>query len=452
MNTNPIESSLRVLVVDDQEQIRLMLDRTLSRAGYVVTTEADVPAACARLQSDPFDVVLTDLQLPSGSGLDVLAAVHRLDPGLPVVFVTGAGDLASAERALGQGALRYLVKPVRVAGLLTAIAEACRARAATRGARARSDGSHPNAVVRACDTDLQRVILARNFDVALDRLWMAMQPVAALSRRQVVAYEALVRSDEPTLARPDLLIAAAEDLGRLPELGQRIRAACAQLVSGLDVGVDLLVNLHPNDLHDGDLFDPSAPLSIVAPRVILEITERASLDELKDLQERIASLRRLGFRIAIDDLGAGYGSLSAMALLRPELVKLDMSLIRDVGNDPVRTRMIRSIGALCEQLGIPWLCEGVETMDELRALIAVGADLMQGYLFAKPSRELGGVSDAVYDAAPRRERDTRRPHDGSLGPLAQGLCRDAIRLSESASPELRLVLGELREVVDLLID
>ena len=73
-----------------------------------------------------------------------------------------------------------------------------------------------------------------------------------------------------------------------------------------------------------------------------------------------------------------------MALLRPDLVKLDMSLVRDVHQDPVRTRMIRSIGTMCEQLAIPWLCEGVETAEELRALVAVGCDLVQGYIFAQP--------------------------------------------------------------------
>lgn len=443
------EERLRILVVDDDAQIRTVFERILGRAGYAVTTDEDVPAACERLRRDTFDVVLTDLQLPTGSGLDILASAHVADPGLPVVFVTGAGDVDIAQHALEHGALRYLVKPIGAAPLLSAIAEACRARAATSGARAH--GGRTTAAI-AGDSDLARVKLAKDFDVALDKLWMAKQPVAALSRRTVIAYEALVRSDHPPLARPDLLIAAAEDLGRVAELGQRVRLLCAAVVPTLPDGADLLVNLHPSDLGDDELFDPDAPLSKVAAHVILEITERASLDELKDVQERITRLRQLGFRIAVDDLGAGYGSLSAMALLRPDLVKLDMSLVRGVHQDPVRTRMVRSIGAMCEQLGIPWLCEGVETIDELRALVAVGCDLVQGYFLARPHRDLPAVSPEVYDAAPRLSRATRQTGRASLGPVAQELCRDAIILVErdAAAAELKSVLGSLREVIELM--
>jgi len=442
------EERLRVLVIDDHQQIRTAFERILDRAGYAVTTEDDVPAACARLQTDTFDVVLTDMQLPTGTGLDVLAFAHGADPGLPVVFVTGAGDVDMAQHALEHGALRYLVKPIGAARLLAAIAEACRARAATSGARA--VGGRTAAL--AGDHDLRRVKLARDFDRALDKLWMALQPVAALSRRSVIAYEALVRSDEPALARPDLLIGAAEDLGRVDDLGQRVRAACAALVPSLPEGADLLVNLHPSDLEDEQLFDPEAPLSKVASQVILEITERASLEELKDIQERITRLRSLGFRIAVDDLGAGYGSLSAMALLRPDLVKLDMSLVRNVHQDPVRTRMVRSIGAMCEQLGIPWLCEGVETIEELRALVAVGCDIAQGYYLARPSRELPRISPEIYDAMPRIARATRPAGRTSLTPVAQELCRDAIALVDRDAPavEVRAALHSLREMLELI--
>ncbi len=433
---------VRVLVVDDHEQMRTAFERILGRAGYAVTVEADAPEACDRLRADEFDVVLTDMQLPGGSGLDILASAHGVDPALPVVFVTGAGDVDLAQHALDHGALRYLVKPVGAARLLSAIEEASRARAATSGSRA---------MRRGADRDLRGVKLAQDFDRALDLLWMATQPVAALSRRAVVAYEALLRSDDPVLPRPDLLIAAAEELGRVHQLGRRTRAACAQLVPSLPESADLLVNLHPTDLEDDELFEPEAPLSRVARQVILEITERASLDACTDVQDRIARLRALGFRIAVDDLGAGYGSLSAMALLRPDLVKLDMSLVRDVHQDPVRTRMIRSIGTMCEQLGIPWLCEGVETADELRALVAVGCDLVQGYYIARPSRDLPRVRTEVYEAIPRSARATRPAARASLSPVALELCRDALALVDAGSPtDLRAALHGLREVIELL--
>ena len=83
-------------------------------------------------------------------------------------------------------------------------------------------------------------------------------------------------------------------------------------------------------IDDHELFSPAAPLSRIASRVVLEITERASLDELGDVAPRLAQLRGLGFRIAIDDLGAGYAGLTSFAQLEPEVVKVDMSLVRGI--------------------------------------------------------------------------------------------------------------------------
>lgn len=449
---NTAEDQVRILIVDDQPQIRSAFRRILDQAGYQVTCEEDVPGARARLaqESGAFDVVLTDLALPSGTGLDVLAAAHDADPTLPVVFVTGTGDVEMAQRALEHGALRYLTKPVGAARLLAAMEEACRARAAVTHSKVTNR-------MRALEGDLARVKRAQDLDAALDKLWMAVQPVVSTGRRRIVAYEALVRSDHAPLSRPDLLIGAAEELGRLQALGQRIRRTCARMIDQVPAEADLLINMHPTDLEDPDLFDPEAPLSAHARRVILEITERASLDGMADVQERIAQLRELGYRIAVDDLGAGYGSLSAIAVIKPDLVKIDMSLVRNVHTDRVRTRMIRSIGSMCQQLGVPWLCEGVETVDELRAVAGAGCDLVQGYLLGRPAREIAPTPPMeVLDQVPRFARPSRPSQRIALGTMAQSLCREALAMlaprcgAEGCvmTDDLRSVLGALRELID----
>jgi EAL domain-containing protein (putative c-di-GMP-specific phosphodiesterase class I) len=444
-----ISEAIRILVVDDNQQIRTAFARVLERAGYAITTEDDTTGAIARLADSTFDIVLTDLSLPSGTGLDILAAAHRFDPTLPVVFVTGTGDVDIAQQALQNGALRYLVKPVASTSLLGAIEEAARARAATSPVAQRSTSR-----LRALEGDLAKVKKAAAFDGALEHLWMAMQPVVSVSRRRVTAYEALVRSDHPTLGRPDLLIGAAEELGRVHDLGRKVRATVAAQIEHAPGEIDFLVNLHPADLEDADLYDPDAPLSAHASRVILEITERASLDAIDDVQDRIARLRRLGFRIAVDDLGAGYGSLSAIALIRPDLVKIDMSLVRDVDADPVRMRMVRAIGIMCRQLGTPWLCEGVETQGELRALVENGADLVQGYLLGRPSRRMEDAKEEVMAEIPRQTPPARPSQQIALGAMAQLLAREATTIA-GASPavpqELRTVLQGLRELLDQIV-
>ena len=116
---------------------------------------------------------------------------------------------------------------------------------------------------------------------------------------------------------------------------------------------------------------------------MLEITERASLDGLGDVRGRIQSLRKLGFRIAIDDLGAGYSGLTSFALLEPDVVKLDMALVRDLHMEPTKRTLVRMI-AMSRELGIIVTGEGIERVEERDELARAGCDLMQGYLFAKP--------------------------------------------------------------------
>lgn len=387
----PPSRTIRVLLVDDDVSVRQGFTRLLKHAGYAVTCEGDVPDARARLASgERFDVVLTDLNLPNGTGLDVLSAAHGIDPTLPVLIATGSRDLNIAGQAVSHGALRFLTKPVESDRLLGAIAEACRMRTAVAAAL----GHQPSISIRRLDPDLVRLKSANAFDGARDALWLALQPVVSVTGRTIVGYEALLRSDHPTMSRADLILQTAEDLGRLTELGRVIRRAAADRIAELPPGADMLVNVHASDLEDPDLYDEDSPLATLARRVILEITERASFTHLPDLSERLDTLRKLGFRLAIDDLGAGYGSLSALALVRPDLVKLDMSLVRGIDGDPVRRQVVRSLGIMCKQLETTWLCEGVETPAELRVLVDAGAELIQGYLVGRPNR-------AVTEDAPQ---------------------------------------------------
>jgi EAL domain-containing protein (putative c-di-GMP-specific phosphodiesterase class I) len=172
----------------------------------------------------------------------------------------------------------------------------------------------------------------------------------------------------------------------MPVLGRAIRDAAAAGFAGAPPDVVLFVNLHPYDLKDDALLAPDAPLSKLAPRVVLEITERAAIDDVNDVRERVAALRSLGFRIAIDDLGAGYAGLTAFAQLEPEVVKLDMSLVRDVHENDTKRRLIRSMTEVCAEMGRLVVAEGIEVRAERDALHELGCELMQGYMFARPAK------------------------------------------------------------------
>jgi EAL domain-containing protein (putative c-di-GMP-specific phosphodiesterase class I) len=131
----------------------------------------------------------------------------------------------------------------------------------------------------------------------------------------------------------------------------------------------------------------------MAPQVVLEITERASLHHIRDVQSRIARLREMGFRIAVDDLGAGYAGLTSFAQLEPEVVKLDMSLVRNVHAQPTKQTLVRTMISMCHELGMKVVAEGIETPEERDAILEAGCDLMQGYLFARPGPAFPSLSN-----------------------------------------------------------
>jgi EAL domain-containing protein (putative c-di-GMP-specific phosphodiesterase class I) len=232
---------------------------------------------------------------------------------------------------------------------------------------------------------MDRAGMEVRFDQAVAGLSMVYQPIVEARSGALVGVEALMRSNEPSLPSPRAVLDAATQLGRLPQIGRRIRSLVAHQLAAWTDGTLLFVNLHPEDLMDVDLIADSSPLTRVASRVVLEITERASLVTSAALSERIARLRKLGFRIAIDDIGAGYSGLTSFTELSPEIVKIDMSLVRDVHLSALKQRTIAAICKLCHEVGCTVVAEGVETVDERECLTALGCDLLQGYLIARPS-------------------------------------------------------------------
>src|SRR6185312_7121531 len=226
------------------------------------------------------------------------------------------------------------------------------------------------------------------FEAALEHMWMAYQPIVDTRTGELFGVEALVRSDEPSIPNPGALLETAEQLMRLPMLGRRIRNLAGQALSDRADIPNVFVNLHPSDLLDVHLIDEDAPLTRIASRVILEVTERESLVASPLLVERIQRLRELGFRLAIDDIGAGYSGLTSFTDLMPEIVKIDMSLVRSIHSSAVKRRTVAALCTLCHEMGTRVVGEGVETSEERQCLVELGCDLLQGFLLARPAREL----------------------------------------------------------------
>jgi len=228
--------------------------------------------------------------------------------------------------------------------------------------------------------------LEDKLDRALSTLMMHYQPIVHAHDRSRFGYEALLRTTDKSLPHPGAVLDAAERLEKVQKLGRAIRGQIAQLFAAepAERGY-VFLNLHLLDLHDKQLASSFAPLSKIASRVILEITERTSLEGQEDVRYRVAELRELGFKIAIDDLGGGHARMGEFTLLDTDFVKLDMSLVRDIDRQPMKQRLAKSITEMCRDHGAKVIGEGVETESEMRTLIDLGCDLLQGYFIARPA-------------------------------------------------------------------
>jgi EAL domain-containing protein (putative c-di-GMP-specific phosphodiesterase class I) len=367
-----------VLLVDDDPLALRAMERSL-QPNFRVFSYSSGGDAIEHVSRGGVSVVLSDITMPGTSGLQLLRSIRRYDADLPVILITGAPTLESATQAIEHGVFRYLSKPFDREELTSCVRQASRLYRLARMKREALELAGPPG---ASD----RVGLDVSFRQALETLWVAFQPIVSLSSGKVYGYEALMRSADAALPTPMHLLDAAERLDALHELGQLIRRRASEPLERAPRDTLLFVNLHPKDLLDPDLTDPNAPLTRIAERVVLEVTERASLGGLDDVQGRVARLRSLGYRVAVDDLGAGYAGLTSFALLEPEIVKIDMTLTRDIDKSLVKQKLVASLTGLCREMNLTIVTEGVETREERDTLARLGCDLLQGYLFARPDR------------------------------------------------------------------
>ena len=377
----------RVLVIDDDKDVSRMVARTLTankEFEAVVTREPAIGLIKARQQE--FDVIVSDIQMRGMNGLELIRGIRAFNLDIPIILLTGTPSLETAQLAIELGAFRYLTKPFDPEQLLKVANEAAyvnRIANLKRKALALSDSDHLRPGDIAGMTDA--------FDSTLESLWIAYQPIVHAASGELFGYEALMRSQDPRLPYPGSVTKAAEHLDRIFELGRTIRRKTTEPMATTP-GSHLFVNLHPRDLLDDDLGAMGTSLAEMADHVVLEITAREDLGRVGQVEERIDHLRDLGFKIAVDDLGAGYAGLSSFASLRPDIVKLDMSLIFDVDTSEIKRRVVASMVETCHDLDALVVAEGVETEAELRTCQEMGCDLLQGYFIAKPDRAFPSIN------------------------------------------------------------
>lgn len=381
MTTPRADVSGHVLLVDDEPALLAAHEQILTAAGFDVTACKNGDEALQRITpSHSVEAVITDISMPGISGLELLRQVRKRDVDLPVLLLSGKPSIQTATEAVSLGALKYMVKPINSGELVSNVHQAVKL---YRLGRAKREAL--TALGASTGEASDRAGLEASFNRAYDTLWVALQPIVKVHTKGLFGYEALLRSREPSLPHPGAVLDAAERLGKLDMLGRRIRELAIEAMErDTRNNWSLFVNLHPLDLLDDELLGLLERHQTSAKRIVLELTERASLDHITNLRGRIEAIRKLGVRLAIDDLGAGYAGLSSFVQLEPDIVKLDMSLIRDCDKSTLKQKLIGTLTKMCSDMSFLVVAEGIETAEERDTAVRLGCHLLQGYRHGRP--------------------------------------------------------------------
>ncbi|MES2262199.1 MAG: EAL domain-containing protein [Pseudomonadota bacterium] len=233
-------------------------------------------------------------------------------------------------------------------------------------------------------------------DKALDfEFAFAYQPIVDLGARTIFGHEALVRGPNGESAYS--VLSQVTDENRYT-FDQACRVNAIRGAAALGIKEFLSINFLPNAVYRPEAcirstLDAAQRYDFPIERIIFEVTEGEQVQDRPHLVNIFSEYRRFGFKTAIDDFGAGYAGLNLLAAYQPDIVKIDMDLVRDIDTNPAKQAIVKGIVSICAALNVRVLAEGIETKPERDFLHGAGIDLMQGYLFCKPAFQAIGVID-----------------------------------------------------------
>jgi EAL domain-containing protein (putative c-di-GMP-specific phosphodiesterase class I) len=229
-----------------------------------------------------------------------------------------------------------------------------------------------------------------------------LQPVVRLATSEVAGYEALSDISDRDVRSADSWFRDAAVLGLGEEFELVLLTLALEELPTLPAKAYLSVNVSPHTVLSPQL--PELLADINGERLVLELTEHAPVDDYTALNTALKRLRRRGIRVAVDDAGAGFSSLNHILLIRPEIVKLDVSLIRDVDSDVARRSLVSGLCHFTSEIGADCIAEGVETDAQARALRELGVGFGQGWHLGPPRRRRSSrrKSAAVRGSTPAR--------------------------------------------------
>ena len=381
----------RVVVVDNEPANVELLHRMLESVGvplvHAVTDSRQAVQTCLDVDAD---LVLLDLHMPDKDGfavLEDLQAALNGDTFLPVLVLTADATARTRDKALHAGATDFLTKPFDPTEVILRVRNLLQTRALYLDVQARNTTLTAELDHRRRqedDTEQQRQGKVGRIRSMLEhrRYHMQFQPVFDLQGHRPVGVEALARFTSDPPRPPDEWFDEAHDVGYGVELEVAAVAAAVDQLPLLPPDAFLAVNVSPTAAASPELAEllGAVPLE----RVVAELTEHTRIDDYRALLLALAPLRRQGLRIAVDDAGAGYAGLRHVLRLAPDLVKLDIELIRGIDRDPAKRALATALVSFAAETSCTLVAEGIETADELATLRSLGVAYGQGYGLARP--------------------------------------------------------------------
>lgn len=364
----------KVLLAATDGQLMQAMQQSLTLPLDVMTCQSVSQGLDVAVQNQ-VQVLVVDVALEASRGLDLMySSLTALPDALRILLVDSKEQFHDLRQGGHWVIDAFLLRSEAASHLGKTIEEAVSQR---KGGSA-SQGRLP--AVRVAQETLSRLDAV----ISERKLSLMYQPMFEVASRKVTAFEVLSRAEEATLANPEVLFDVAVASGRIWKLSRLVRQKSAEALRAKPAPTHMLfLNLHPAEIDDPHLLDDDV-LRPWAQRICFEITERASLPDLRHLKKRMRQLRDLGYRFAVDDLGAGYASLNALALLEPDFVKIDRLTVQMlVHSRPLRT-LARRIVEFADEAGIKVIGEGVERESELRVLQDIGCHWVQGYYVSHP--------------------------------------------------------------------
>lgn len=268
--------------------------------------------------------------------------------------------------------------------------------------------------------ELQRIILEQS-------ITMVYQPIVSLRSQQLLGFEALARGPvDSFFTTPNNLFTYAEKFNMLYQLETLCREKAILSANSILDGRKLFININPQVVNDpnfkrGRTRQILQDAGIDPLNVVLELTERSAIEDYNSFKAAIEYYRKQGFLLGIDDVGAGYSNLQTVAELRPEYMKIDMSLVRGVDASPAKKALLETIAIFAQRINTKTVAEGIETIEELKALLEIGIDFGQGYLFARPSQNGGPINLEPLKLIQDNSRENKMAHSvycSRIGDLA----------------------------------